>query len=84
MIWSIVGMTAAALTMFGFVPQVVKITRKKSASDVSLITLVQLSCGVSLWILYGIHLKDAIIIIANAGVLITLILAICLFFKYKQ
>ena len=83
MIWSIVGTGAAILTMFSFIPQIIKITRKKSASDVSLVMLWQLTCGVSLWILYGIHLRDAIIIIANSVILITLITAIGLFFKYR-
>lgn len=77
-------MSAAVLTMFSFIPQVVKIARTKSASDVSLITLVQLSCGVFLWLLYGFHLKDAIIIIANAVTLVSLLIAIYLFFKFRE
>ncbi|MFH1577867.1 MAG: SemiSWEET family transporter [Candidatus Omnitrophota bacterium] len=84
MIWPVIGMSAAILTMFSFVPQVIKIVRTKKSSDVSLATLLQLSCGVSLWIFYGIHLKDAIIVTANVVILITLILAISLFFKYRH
>jgi len=83
MIWSMVGITAATLTMFSFIPQIGKIIKTKSASDISLITLIQLSCGVSLWILYGIHIKDAIIITANSLTLATLVTAISLFFKYR-
>jgi len=83
MIWTIVGMSAAVLTMFSFVPQVVKILNTRSAKDMSLITLVQMTCGVTLWTLYGIHLKDSIIIVANSVFLVTLITAICLFFRYR-
>ena len=83
MIWSFIGISAATLTMFSFVPQVVKIIKKKSASDVSLVTLIQLSTGVSLWTVYGIYIKDAIIITANVVTLTTLIFTIGLFFKYK-
>ncbi len=71
MIWTIIGSTAAILTMFSFIPQIIKVFKNKSAKDVSLITLLQLSSGVSLWIIYGIHLKDAVIIVANTVTLIT-------------
>ena len=83
MIWSIIGISGATLTTFSFIPQVIKIIRKKSAQDVSLLTLLQLACGVSLWVIYGIHLKDVIIITANLVTLSTLVIAIYLFFKYK-
>jgi len=55
MFWATIGLSAATLTMFAFIPQVIKVFRNKSAKDVSLMTLLQLSFGVSLWIAYGIH-----------------------------
>jgi len=45
--------------------------KTKSAKDVSGLTLVQFSIGVTLWMLYGIHLNDYIIIGANAVSLVT-------------
>jgi lipid-A-disaccharide synthase-like uncharacterized protein len=36
-----------------------------------------------LWLLYGIHIKDSILIIANAVSFVSLIMAIVLFFKYR-
>lgn len=77
-------MCAAVLTMFAFIPQIVKVLKTKSAKDVSVITLLQLSLGVSLWIVYGIHLKDAIIITANSITLTTLILLLSLYFNYGR
>ncbi|MDI6759172.1 MAG: SemiSWEET transporter [Candidatus Omnitrophota bacterium] len=74
MIWTVIGFSAASLTMFAFIPQILKVLKTKSAKDVSIITLLQLSVGVCLWIAYGIHLKDAIIIIANSVTLATLII----------
>lgn len=82
--WAIIGIIAASLTMFGFVPQCIKIWKNKSAKDVSLITLIQFSIGVTLWILYGIHIKDYIIIIANATSLTTLLIALGLYLKFKK
>ena len=83
MIWLIVGIAAASLTAFSFIPQIVKIVKRRSAADVSLVTLLQFFCGVFLWLLYGIHLKDAIIITANSVMLTTLTIVIGLFFKYR-
>ncbi len=40
--------------------------RRESASDVSLAFLVVLLCGGSLWLLYGLALGNAAIIVANA------------------
>jgi len=84
MFWTIIGASAAVLTMFAFIPQIVKVLKTKSAKDVSVITLLQLSLGVSLWIVYGIHLKDAIIITANSTTLTTLILLLSLYFNYGR
>jgi len=51
---------------------------------VSLLTLLQLSLGVSLWIAYGVHLKDAIIITANTFTLFSLIILLFLYFSYGR
>ncbi len=83
MFWKAIGITAASLTMFGFIPQIIKIYNTKSAKDISLIALLQFTLGIFLWILYGIYLKDAIIIVANAVSLSTLLVALVLYYKYK-
>ena len=82
MFWIIIGSTAAFLTMFAFIPQIFKALKTKSVKDVSLITLLQLSLGVSLWISYGIYLKNVIIITANSVTLVSLIILLILYFFY--
>lgn len=82
--WPTLGFTAATLTMFSFIPQIFKVIKTKSAKDVSLITLIQLSSGVLLWITYGIHLGDTIIITANVITFLTLVILLWLFFRYKK
>ena len=62
--------------MFGFVPQILKMWKTRSAEDVSGLTLIQFGAGVTLWMLYGIHLRDSIIIGANAVSPATLIIAL--------
>ncbi|KCZ71057.1 hypothetical protein ANME2D_03087 [Candidatus Methanoperedens nitroreducens] len=80
--WYIVGVTAALLTTFGFVPQIIKMYRSKSAKDVSIVTFFQFSAGVLLWALYGIHLRDIIIIAANTVSFMILLVAIALYYRY--
>lgn len=83
-LWYVVGCLAASLTMLGFIPQVLKMWRTKSVKDISLPTFIQISVGASLWILYGIHIRDLIVIAANIVTLTTLILAITLYLQYKK
>jgi len=84
MSWTIVGSSAAILTTFAFIPQIIKAARTKSVKDISLVTLFQLSLGVILWITYGIHLRDCVIIIANSVTLVLLITLIYQYFYYKN
>ncbi len=83
MFWKIVGFSAAFLTMFGFLPQVIKIYQTKSVKDLSLLAILQFILGIFLWILYGIHLKDNVIILANVVTLIILLVSLGLYLKYK-
>ncbi|MDI9634165.1 MAG: SemiSWEET family transporter [Methanolinea sp.] len=82
--WFLVGVTAALLTTFGFVPQVAKMYRTRSVHDVSPGTFVQFAVGVSLWTLYGYHLGDPIIVAANVVTLATLAVAIGLYVSIAQ
>ena len=83
MLWTAIGVVAATLTMFSFIPQIVKVLKTKSAGDVSIFTILQLSLGVALWIVYGIARLDPIIITANTVTLATLIITLFLYFRYK-
>lgn len=84
MIWHYIGMSAAMLTTFSFVPQIFKVIKTRSVNDVSLVTLFQFAFGVILWAIYGIHLKNPIIIAANIITLVTLFFLIGLYFKFRD
>ncbi|MFH0918066.1 MAG: SemiSWEET family transporter [Candidatus Omnitrophota bacterium] len=84
MIWTIIGISAATLTTFSFVPQIFRSLRIKSVKDVSPVTLFQLSAGVGLWMVYGVARRDPIIIFANLVTLVTLSILIYLYFKYGR
>ncbi len=84
MYWEFVGSAAAILTMFGFVPQILKIHRTQSVADVSPFMLLQFLSGVFLWLLYGMHIGDKILIISNTVSFLSLMIAIGLYIRYKN
>ncbi len=73
---------AGFLTMFGFVPQILKIYRTESVKDVSLPMLLQFFVGIFLWLMYGIYLHDRNLIISNAVSFLTLVIALGLYVRY--
>ena len=82
--WELVGSAAALLTMFGFVPQILKIYRTESVEDVSLFMLIQFFVGIFLWLLYGIYIQDRILIVSNVVSFVTLVVAMGLYIKYRK
>jgi MtN3 and saliva related transmembrane protein len=79
--WYAVGAVAATLTSFGFVPQAVKMWRTKSVRDVSPLMIAQFISGVVLWTVYGVHLRDPVVIAANLVSLVILATALLLYFR---
>ena len=63
---SIIGMVAAALTTFSFLPQAIKVIKTKDTSSLSLGMYVMFTLGVALWLIYGIGIKDLAIVSANS------------------
>jgi MtN3 and saliva related transmembrane protein len=67
-----VGLVASTLATLAFLPQVVKTGRTRSAEDFSLITLLMLEAGTSIWIFYGVW-RSALAIWLGNGVTFALI-----------
>ncbi|MCZ7400930.1 MAG: SemiSWEET family transporter [Candidatus Methanoperedens sp.] len=82
--WYLLGTAAAVLTTFGFVPQIIKMHRTKSARDISAVTLLQFTAGTILWAFYGYHIRDIIVISANIISFIIMIVAIILYNFYSR
>jgi MtN3 and saliva related transmembrane protein len=75
------GYVAATLTTAAFLPQVFQVWQSKSTKDLSLPTLLSFIAGVTMWLIYGLLVKSAPIIVANA---VTLVLnLVILRFKLK-
>ena len=74
---SLLGFIAGILTTVSFVPQVHKTWRSKRCDDLSYAMLLIFSLGIVLWLIYGLLVRDAPIIAANAvtlGLIVTLLL----------
>jgi MtN3 and saliva related transmembrane protein len=78
----ILGLTAAFLTTFAYLPQSVKSIRTKETKDLSLPMVIMLECGLIIWLAYGIMIQSIPIIAANTVslVLMTIILVLKLRF----
>lgn len=63
---TILGLIAGGLTTFSLVPQLLRIIRTKHTKDLSLNTYIILTVGVFLWFVYGLFVRDAAVIVANA------------------
>ncbi|MDD1706514.1 MAG: hypothetical protein LUQ12_05685 [Methanoregulaceae archaeon] len=82
--WLFIGIVAACLTMLGFIPQIIRMYRTKSVADISVVTLLQFTLGVTLWAAYGCSIRDPVVIGANIVSLATLVVALGLYFHYQR
>ena len=67
-----IGYLAAFLTTISFLPQVIHTLKTKDVSGISLLMYSTFVAGVFLWLIYGILIKNQVIIVAN---FVTFILA---------
>ncbi len=79
-----VGIVAALLTTFGFVPQIVKLLRTRKTDGVSAAMVVQIAAGLLLWVIYGILRNDFIIIVANTIGFVLAIATLVLYLIFKN
>lgn len=69
----IIGYLAACLTTISFLPQAIKTIRSRCTRGISVAMYALFTIGVFFWCLYGILVKDCILISAN---IITFIFAL--------
>lgn len=78
------GSLAAACTTISFLPQLIRVWRRKSACDISLTMFLLFSLGLILWLIYGIGLGAAPIIVANAATLALALAILALKLRYDR
>lgn len=82
----ILGLVAGGITSVAMMPQLIKVIKEKNAEDISVVMLLVLITGLSLWVWYGILQNELSIILSNSfSVLVNIILLICcMMFKKKS
>jgi len=82
----LLGLIAGAITSIAMLPQLIKVIKEKNAEDISVVMLLVLITGLSLWVWYGILQDELPIILSNGfSVLVNLTLLICcIIFKKKN
>ncbi|TVZ40460.1 MtN3 and saliva related transmembrane protein [Alteromonadaceae bacterium 2753L.S.0a.02] len=73
----VIGLAAAFLTTFAFLPQALKVMRTQRTADLSPVMYATFVLGVLMWLFYGIMLGNLALILANA---VTAIFAGIVFF----
>ena len=81
---TMIGFIAGTLTTISFLPQVHKAWRTKSCSDLSIGMLLAFTAGVVLWLVYGLMLRAAPVILANAVTLVLLVALLALKVRYQE
>lgn len=78
------GLVAACLTTFSFVPQLTKVVRTRSAEDLSYGMFGAFSLGIVLWLVYGVLRDDLPVIVANAVTLLLVVTILVLKARYDR
>ncbi|HAV03047.1 MAG TPA: hypothetical protein DCW95_07675 [Chryseobacterium sp.] len=80
----ILGLIAGALTSVAMLPQLIKVLKEKDVQDISLLMILVLITGLSLWVWYGFLQDELPIILPNAfAVLVNLALLVS-YFRFKE
>lgn len=78
------GLVAGAITTAAGIPQVVRAYRTKHTRDISIWQPVLLNIGMTLWLIYGVALKDMPLIFANVFSIFCYSLLIIMKFRYRE
>ena len=79
----IIGLIAASLTTFAFLPQSLRAIKTRHTKDISLPMLLMMEAGVIIWIGYGILISDIPLILANSVSFFFVSATLYLKFKYR-
>ncbi len=83
--WNIevIGLIAAILTTFGFVPQVVKSFKTKNVEGISLTMYLVMFTGLIFWLIYGFLIDSLAIKLANivSGILVLALIILRIIYK---
>jgi len=81
---NIIGFSAAILTTFGFVPQLLRIMKTKQTAGLSLHMMIQIALGLFLWFIYGLLREDIVLIAANGVGFLIIFSTLVIYLKYRK
>ena len=82
---NILGLVAGGITSVAMLPQLIKVLKEKDVKDLSLLMILFLITGLSLWVWYGFIKNELPIILSNAfAVLVNVCLLVCYFIYSKK
>jgi MtN3 and saliva related transmembrane protein len=79
-----IGLLAAALTTYSFVPQVYKTWKTKDVSSFSMTTFSMFFIGIVCWLIYGIYKESLSMILANTITMVLSFIILIFIFKYRK
>lgn len=78
----LLGLVAGALVAIGFLPQIIRVLRLKSAYEISLPFTLLLLSGVSCWLIYGLLLQLIPVVLWNGTMAALALVLICAKLRY--
>lgn len=77
-----IGLTAAFVTTFCWLPQAIRIIRTRDTRAISLSAYAAFTLGIALWLVYGIALGDLPLILSNTVTLALQLIIVGLKLRY--
>lgn len=81
---NILGLVAGGITSVAMLPQLIKVLKEKDVEDLSLLMILFLVLGLSLWVWYGILKEELPIILSNAFAVLVNICLLISYFMYRK
>lgn len=81
---NILGLIAGGITSVAMLPQLIKVWREKDVEDLSLVMILVLVTGLSLWVWYGFLKNELPIILSNAFAVLVNICLLISYFLYRK
>lgn len=76
------GIIAAVLTTICWLPQAIKIIRDRDTRALSLYATGAFTCGIALWLIYGLAIRDWPLIGSNAATLVLMSVILTMKLRY--
>ncbi len=81
---NILGLVAGGITSVAMLPQLIKVLKEKDVKDLSLLMIIVLITGLSLWVWYGFMKDELPIILSNAFAVLVNIALLISYFKFRK